>query len=198
MLKRFHLILFLLIVSLPATAQTYEEQYTKCSELLPPIKGEIEPSYFEELPKRDACMEGVFAPNFTATTIDGQHLELAQLKGKVVVLNFWFTRCQPCIAEMPDLNKLVAHYSSDKVAFISFSYEEEKVVKAFLEKQPFKFATVAKSETIRRDVFKLFSSWPYSIIIDREGKISKMWTGNKNMSNGSNYEFYKKMIDQLL
>lgn len=197
---KFQFILALLtILSSTANAQTYEEQYAKCSEKLPVVDGDIDPSYFVHLKERDLCLAGSVAPNFTATSIDGKEIDLSKLKGKVVVLNFWFTRCEPCIAEMPDLNKLVDHYSSKDVAFISFSYEEETVIKAFLEKQPFKFTTVAKSEYIRRDILKLFSMWPYSVIIDREGKISKMWSGNPNRGDGTNvYNYYKEAIDNLL
>lgn len=199
MLKRVSLLASFLIVSITATAQTYEEQYAKCSELLPAISEEIEPSYFEHLSKRDVCLQGTVAPNFTATTIDGQQIELSKLKGKVVVLNFWFTRCKPCIAEMPDLNKLVEHYSSNDVAFISFAPEDKAKLEVFFEKHPFKFTAVPEAETIRRDIFKLFGIWPYSVIIDHKGKISRMWFGNNSMAEGmSVFDHYRQIIDPLL
>jgi len=96
---------------------------------------------------------GATAPNFTATSIDGKVIELSKLKGKVVVLNFWFTRCQPCIAEMPDLNNLVDYYSSKDVAFISFAPEDTPSLKEFFIKNPFKFTAIPQSEHIRRDTF---------------------------------------------
>lgn len=199
MLKRFSLLASFLIVSITATAQTYEEQYAKCSELLPAINEEIEPSYFEHLCKRDVCLQGTVAPNFSAATIDGQQIELSKLRGKVVVLNFWFTKCQPCIAEMPDLNQLADHYAGKEVAFISFAPEEKAKLEDFFQKHPFKFTTVPQSESIRRDVFKLFSIWPYAVIIDREGKISRMWFGKKGIPEGTSvFDHYKQIIDPLL
>lgn len=191
-------LLLILLFTSTLNAQTYQDQYKKCSEAFN-LNSEIDAAYFSRLKQRDSCLVGATAPNFTAKSIEGKEIELSQLKGKVVVLNFWFTRCQPCIAEMHDLNKIVDYYASQDVVFISFSYEEETVVKAFLEKHPFKFATVAKSEYIRRDILKLFSMWPYSVIIDREGKISKMWSGNSNWADGTNvFDFYKEAINKLL
>lgn len=199
MLKKFPILLLLLVSTTAVTAQDYEAQYAKCSELLPPIKDEIEPGYFKQLPKRDACLQGVAAPHFTATSIDGQNIELSKLRGKVVVLNFWFTKCKPCIAEMPDLNQLVDHYAGKEVAFISFAPEDKAKLELFFQKHPFKFTSVPESESIRRDVFKLFSIWPYAVIIDREGKISRMWFGNKDIPEGTSiFDHYKQIIDPLL
>jgi len=195
MLKTLPLTLFL---TATLNAQSYQDQHQKCSEALN-LKGEIDSTYFLRLKERDICLVGSLAPNFTAKSTKGKEIELAQLKGKVVVLNFWFTRCEPCIAEMPDLNKLVAHYSNNDVAFISFAPEDTATLNSFFKKHPFTFTAIPESDTIRRGAFKLFSIWPYSIVIDRQGRISKMWFGNPYMGSGMNvFEFYKEAIDKLL
>jgi peroxiredoxin len=155
----------------------------------------IDSVYFVRLRERDSCLTGSIAPNFKATSVDGQKIELSKLKGQVVFLNFWFTRCQPCIQEMPALNKLVKYYSGKKVRFISFAPEESSAVLKFLQKRPFNFTAIANSENIRKDTFKLFSAWPYSIIIDRQGRIAKIWFSNPGEGV---LDFYKKIIDNLL
>jgi peroxiredoxin len=71
----------------------------------------VDSPYFVLARKRDSCLLGVTAPNFEATTLDNKRIELSKLKGQVVVINFWFTRCQPCIEEMPGFNKLVESYA---------------------------------------------------------------------------------------
>lgn len=187
-----------LLLTTNLNAQTYQDKHKKCSEAFN-LNGEIDSTYFSRLKQRDTCMVGAPAPNFTAKSTEGKEIELAQLKGKVVVLNFWFTRCEPCIAEMPDLNKLVTHYPGKDVAFISFAPEDPATLNAFFKKHPFAFTAIPQGDNIRRDAFKLFSVWPYSIVIDREGRISKMWFGNPYMGNGTNvFDFYKEAIDKLL
>lgn len=195
MRKRLYCLLTLFtLLSTVTNAQSYEAQYMKCSEALT-LNGEIDSTYFDRLKQRDVCLVGSIAPDFNAVSIDGQKIELSKLKGKVVVLNFWFTRCQPCIEEMPALNKLVRHYSGQEVAFISFAPEDITTLQEFFKKHPFEFTAIPKADDIRRDKFKLFSVWPYSIIIDREGKISKMWFSNPG---GNVFDFYKEAIDKLL
>lgn len=176
-------------------AQTYEEQYVKCSEPLKALGTNIDSLYFARLQERDSCLKGCVAPNFEATSVNGKKIELSKLKGQVVVLNFWFTNCQPCIEEIPSLNKLVEHYSGKDVQFISFAPEDAAALLKFFQTHSFKFTAIAGSEDIRRNKFKLFSAWPYTIIIDREGRINKMWSGNPGKEV---FDYYQKIIDTLL
>ena len=57
--------------------------------------------------------KGEPALDFIAKDLNGNIYKLSDFRGKVVVLNFWFTKCGPCVAEMPALNELVAFYKSD-------------------------------------------------------------------------------------
>lgn len=50
------------------------------------------------------------APPFSVTDINGNEYSLESLKGKIIVLNFWFVECKPCVQEMPELNELVEIY----------------------------------------------------------------------------------------
>jgi len=128
-------------------------------------------------------------------SVDNETIELSKLKGKVVILNFWFTKCEPCAREMPYFNKLVYSFSGKAVAFISFAPEETIKVKEFLLKHLFKLKTIANSEIVRQDIFKLFSIWPYTIIIDKTGRINKM---NFGMLDEKSFPVYKNLIDHLL
>lgn len=193
-LSKISFFLFIIILYSSASAQTYEKQYAICSEALKKLEV-VDSLYFDLVKKRDSCLIGTQAPNFIVSTIDNQEVELRKLKGKVVMLNFWFTRCQPCIKEMPELNKLVDYYSSKNVEFISFAPESSSVVKEFLERHSFKFKAVADSEPIRSEQFKLFSAWPYTILIDKEGKINKMILATPDENIVS---YYKRLIDDLL
>ena len=79
------------------------------------------------------------AQNFTANTLKGNSLELANLKGKVVVLTFWSTTCAICIAEIPKLNKLTANYEGRDVVFLGLALQKQGDLKKFLRKHPFDF-----------------------------------------------------------
>ncbi len=63
------------------------------------------------------------AENFTATALDGQTFDLAGLKGKVVLITFWSTRCPICVSEAPKLNELAARYKDKDVVFLGLSME---------------------------------------------------------------------------
>lgn len=186
---------FFYLCSLTAKAQTYDEQYVQCSLPLKALGTNVDSLYFARLRDRDSCLRGVEAPNFKATSILGQEVELAKLKGQVVVLNFWFINCPPCIQEMPALNKLVDYYAGKNVQFVSFAPETPAALESFFQKHPFRFATIATSESIRKDTFKLFPAWPYTIIINKEGKINRMWAGNPG---DDVFRYYQTIIDKLL
>ena len=64
--------------------------------------------------------------NFIATTFSGDTIEMNKFKGKVVVINFWFIGCPPCITELPGLNKLAEEYKAKEVVFLAITKETVK------------------------------------------------------------------------
>ncbi|MCE7947939.1 MAG: TlpA family protein disulfide reductase [Chloroflexi bacterium CFX4] len=73
------------------------------------------------------------APEFSLTALDGTPLRLSDLRGKVVILNFWATWCEPCRQEMPLLEDF-ARKHADQVVVIGMNVREsESVVRAFVE-----------------------------------------------------------------
>jgi len=192
--KQLYILFITFAFSLTTKAQTYETQYKICSESLSKLTY-VDSLYFALAKKRDSCLLRVPAPNFQATTLDNKKIELSKLKGQVVVLNFWFTRCQPCIEEIPGFNKLVEFYANKNVTFVSFTYDSSLMVRKFLKQHPFEFKNVANNDTVRRDNFKLFGVWPYTIIISKEGKIMYMQFGSKGAET---FSYFNKVIDNLL
>jgi peroxiredoxin len=111
---------------------------------------------------------GVLANDFTTTDINGEKVALKDLKGKVVVLNFWFTECQPCIAEMPELNKIAAKYKNNKVAFIAVTFDDRDKLNKFFKKHQFDYRIVSDLAIIKD--YKV-NSFPLHLIIDQKGEI---------------------------
>ena len=85
------------------------------------------------------------APVFSVTSLDNETFSLAEIKGKVVLLTFWSTRCPICAAEIPKLNQLAANYQGKDVVFLGLSAENESKVKAHIKKKPFDFNIVPNS-----------------------------------------------------
>ena len=71
--------------------------------------------------KVENSLIGMNAPVFSVKDIQGNKKSLNSLKGKIIILNFWFIECKPCVREMPELNNLVKKYKNDNVEFIGFS-----------------------------------------------------------------------------
>jgi peroxiredoxin len=111
---------------------------------------------------------GVFAEEFVTTNLNGEKISLTNLKGKIVVLNFWFTTCQPCISEIPELNKLVKKYKNQNVAFIAVTFNKEIDLNKFFSNHKFDFTIVADLDLIKQ--YKV-DSYPTSMIIDKNGEI---------------------------
>jgi len=133
-------------------------------------------------------------------TIDNNEINLKNLIGKPTVLNFWFTTCKPCIDEMPILNKIMKNYS-DKVNFISITYEKKEDVKLFLKNHQFDYLTIVGADKFIDQLG--IQAFPKNIFIDKNGVVRKIEDGipyileNGKMKMGNGAEF-EKFIKELL
>ena len=128
------------------------------------------------------------APAFNLTSPDGKKFELAALRGKVVVLNFWFTGCPPCVAEMPKLNELTGKFQNQDVVFIAPTWDTEPILQTFLKKTSFKYNIVANAGDIILGSYGDGTgnvSMPTHIIIDKEGNIETKVIGSLVKSDNS-------------
>ena len=75
---------------------------------------------------------GTAAPAFTGTSLDGTSFDLSEMRGSVVVMTFWSTKCEICHVEFPKLNRVIKSFDGKKVVFLSFTMENDAKVEAFL------------------------------------------------------------------
>lgn len=117
--------------------------------------------------------EGMAVPDFTVKTIDGKILRSAELKGKVVVLNFWFIGCPACIREEPKLNDLRAKFAGhDDVVFLAMTADAADSVRKYVAKERFDYTHAADAEKAMKAF--VFSGYPKNIVIGRDG-IIRYW-----------------------
>ena len=102
--------------------------------------------------------------------IYGNKIDTKQLKGKILVLNFWFTNCSPCLKEIPELNEIVNKYQNDTdVVFVAVALDDESVVKKFLSTVPFLYKMISNGSFITGGYG--IRSYPTNVVVDRESKI---------------------------
>jgi peroxiredoxin len=142
-------------------------------------------------------MKGANAPDFTIKTLEGKILSLSKLKGNVIVINFWNTQCRPCIAEIPALNEIVAMYQGQNVTFISATYESEQKARDFIGKHPFQFQNAGDAEEIIVNEFLTNDIYPYSMIIDKQGKVSKVMVGG-SLEREDTFQQFLPSINECL
>jgi thiol-disulfide isomerase/thioredoxin len=121
-------------------------------------------------------LTGTKAPNFEFTDINGNIISTENTVGKIVVLNFWFVGCAPCLKEIPELNEIYAKYKENPdVIFASITYDDIKKVKKNLKKYNFDYPIVANAKNIC-DSFEI-NGYPTNIVIDRKGEVYFSFTG---------------------
>ncbi len=113
--------------------------------------------------------EGEYAMDFLAEDMNGSIVKLSELRGKVVVLNFWFIKCAPCVMEMPDLNEVVSMYDSDDVVFIGITFDSKELVEQFLQSKDFEYTITPNAN----DAISIYGvqSFPTNMVINQQGQI---------------------------
>ncbi len=131
------------------------------------------------------ALKGQQAPDFDFLNLAGQQVKLSELKGKIVIINFFFTACPPCVREIPFLNSLVEKYGNENIRFISISrWEDAEQLKPFLEKNLIKFEIIPSIFKNGESQMKLFAEniyhvalYPSLLIINKDGVITHTQVG---------------------
>ena len=87
------------------------------------------------------------------------------------MLNFWHTRCPPCIRESPYLNDIVDDYQdSSNVVFIAVAIDRKETLDSFLIEHPFKYTVVPDGSPI--SIFNNIMSFPAHAVLDKKGRVA--------------------------
>jgi peroxiredoxin len=128
------------------------------------------PQYSAAMAKLEADDQARQQADFTLTDLNGKSWTLKDLKGKVVLLNFWATWCPPCRKEMPDLETLYRRFGPEGLVILGIDDEEAEKVKPFITQQGVTYAVLLDPG---RKVNTLFGieGIPKTFVYDRNGRI---------------------------
>lgn len=151
----------------------------------------VEAFYYFSPPPLDAeqkalwAWQGVLAPDFSVTNLDGRTIHLADWKGKRVVLNFWATWCPPCLEEIPNFIKLRRATSPTNVVILGVSTDDLDAQKAFTQRQGINYplTIMGNAPSPYQDVDAI----PVTMVIDRNGIIQRVLFGPQEFADLKKY-----------
>jgi peroxiredoxin len=122
---------------------------------------------------------GAMAPNVGYTLLDGSTSTTDQLRGKVVLVNFWATDCAPCVREMPQF--VAAHERFKARGYetlaVAMSYDPPALVIDFAQRRRLPFGVVIDNTGAFARGFDQVKVTPTSVLINRRGEIVKRFVG---------------------
>ncbi len=144
-----------------------------------------------------AANAGEKMQDFTLKSNQGKNIRLSELRGQVVMLNFWASWCGPCVQEMPVLEKIYQRYSATGFVILGVNNDltEEKAGE-FLKERPVSFPIVYDPDLEVRNRFKEYSGMPVSIFVDCDGNINEIHRGYKK-ARGDDKKYIAKVKELI-
>ena len=108
--------------------------------------------------------------DFTLEDLHNKKWTLSELRGKIVLVNFWATWCPPCRAEMPNLDVIYTHYASEGLVILSISDENPFTVNSFLQGRNYHPPVLIDAGGAVHKEFHI-TGIPQTFVFDRDGKL---------------------------
>jgi peroxiredoxin len=124
-------------------------------------------------------MKKPLAPGLQLTTLQGERLDTATLRGKVVLVNFWATTCVTCVAEMPDLVRTHQRFATRglETVAVAMNYDPPAQVRTYVEKNALPFIIALDTDGAAAQAFDGVRMTPTTFLIDRQGRIVHKYLG---------------------
>jgi thiol-disulfide isomerase/thioredoxin len=130
--------------------------------------------------------------DWSLKTLDGKTIAFSDFRGKVVFLNFWATWCEPCVSEMPGIQRLIGIMKDHDVAFLLVTDEKKEKVCRLLEKHGMELPVYIQDQN-RPKMFKT-KKLPITYILDKEGNIAMRRTGSTEWDDPACQDFIRDLI----
>lgn len=147
-------------------------------------------------------------PRIRMSDLDGNIIDTNELRGKILMINFWATTCSPCIAEMPQLNDLVRDYSA-QVIFLGIAPNDKNDVESLLKRFKFDFIIIPNGEQLFEELG--IDGYPKNFFVDKAGIIRQVEEGTPVQANKDGtltkengewkilvYQSYSKILDAMI
>lgn len=141
----------------------------------PPPGAQEEESDEAPFPYDPKLQIGAAPPQIAGTSLDGKPRSLASYRGRVVLLDFWATWCDPCIAELPNLKSNYAKYHAKGFDILGVSLDEDKETLAnFVEKRDVIWPQLFDGKAWKGENATRYgvTAIPFTLLIGRDGKIA--------------------------
>lgn len=141
-----------------------------------------------------ACGGREPAPEFSYTLLDGAKASSSDLRGKVVLVNFWATSCVSCVKEMPELVATHRRYNGRgfETLAVAMSHDAPASVSHFAQSRQLPFGVVIDNTGAIARGFGDVRITPTTYLIDKRGAIAKRWVGEPD------FEALRTLVEQLL
>jgi len=122
-----------------------------------------------------------------------KEVNLGDLSGKIIFLNFWATWCPPCLAEMPSIHKLHQQFGNEKDVVFLLVEVDSNFTKAqkYMDRKNYQMPVYALASPIPKQIFS--GSLPTTVVFDKKGRIAYQGVGAANYSNPKFIAFIKEL-----
>lgn len=142
----------------------------------------------------EATAERSPAPDFTLKSSSGENIKLSELRGQVVMINFWASWCGPCRQEMPLLDELHARYSPMGFTMLGVNVEKDSSkARALLKDLPVEFPILFDQKNqVSKDYDVI--AMPSTVLVDRDGNIRYIHRGYKPGDENTYQDMIRSVI----